>query len=389
MSANSSSAGGARSTTSYRAGRVRSFWQRVTEGIQISDLWAQFQSEARTSYGLYSRDVDWEAVERGKRWKKPFRAAGALFWAMLMKLSPARRVLLLLAIAAMLFTSFQVETEHRSVVIVSMGILSPGVILLFLLLALELADRVTMKRDLEIARDIQRWLVPEKPPDVPGYDIAFLTRAANTVAGDYYDVILRPGAIRADDRILFVVADVAGKSIPAAMLMATFQASLRTLAVGNTSLAEIMAEMNRYACSNSQGGARFTTAFLAELNPATGEFSYVNAGHNVPILRRSSGAVYRPEVGGIPIGVLPTATYEVGTAQLGNGEWLVIFTDGVVEALNAKGEEYGEPELIRIIDRGSALAPAELLKNLLAGLDWFVGNTPQHDDMTCLLVKRN
>jgi sigma-B regulation protein RsbU (phosphoserine phosphatase) len=184
------------------------------------------------------------------------------------------------------------------------------------------------------------------------------------------------------------VADVAGKSIPAAMLMATFQASLRTLATSGAALGQIALELNRYACSNSQGGARFTTAFLAELNPETGDISYVNAGHNVPILRRSSGAVYRPEEGGIPIGVLATASYQVGATNLANGDWLVIFTDGVVEAMNAKGEEYGEPELIRVIDRGAALAPAELLKNLLAALDWFVGNTPQHDDITCLLLKR-
>jgi len=172
------------------------------------------------------------------------------------------------------------------------------------------------------------------------------------------------------------------------MLMATFQASLRTLASSPVGLAQVVADLNRYACSNSQGGARFTTAFLAELDPATGDLTYVNAGHNVPILRRKSGAVERPEVGGIPIGVLADAAYQVGTAQLESGDWLVIFTDGVVEAMNATGEEYDEPRLVRVVDRGSGSAPAELLRSLLAELDAFVGNTPQHDDMTCLLLKR-
>ena len=188
--------------------------------------------------------------------------------------------------------------------------------------------------------------------------------------------------------MLFVVADVAGKSIPAAMLMATFQASLRTLAASRIPLAQMAADLNRYACSNSQGGARFTTAFLGELDPATGEFAYVNAGHNVPISRRASGALEHPSLGGIPFGVLESATYDVGQFQLAGGDWLVIFTDGMVEAMNAKGEEYGEEELTRVIDRGASLAPANLLQNLLAALDWFVGNTPQHDDMTCLLLKR-
>ena len=209
------------------------------------------------------------------------------------------------------------------------------------------------------------------------------------MAGDYYDVILRPGREPGADRILFVVADVAGKSIPAAMVMATFQASLRTLSMSGVALAELVAGVNHYSCSNSQGGVRFTTAFFAELDPATGNVVYVNAGHNVPILRKKSGVVERLEAGGIPIGIFGESAYQVGTTRLENGDWLVIFTDGMVEAENAKQEEYGEPQLIRLVDRESALVPAEMLRKMLAELDQFVGNTPQHDDMTCLLLKRS
>jgi sigma-B regulation protein RsbU (phosphoserine phosphatase) len=208
------------------------------------------------------------------------------------------------------------------------------------------------------------------------------------VAGDYYDVILRPGATAADDRVLFVVADVAGKSIPAAMLMATFQASLRTLSSSRVSLAEVVVGLNHYACTNSQGGVRFTTAFLAELDPATGEVVYVNAGHNAPILRKGSGAIERLDTGGIPLGILQETTHQTGSTRLGPEDWLVIFTDGVVEAVNTGDEEYEEPRLIRLIDGAGTSSPAELLRRLLADLDSFVGNTPQHDDMTCLLLKR-
>ena len=259
---------------------------------------------------------------------------------------------------------------------------------MFVVLLLELADRVVMKRDLEIAKDIQAWLLPGAPLQIPGYQIAYATRPANTVAGDYYDVILRPGRERSEDRILFVVADVAGKSIPAAMLMATFQASLRTLSTSGVALAELIAGVNRYACSNSQGGVRFTTAFFAELDPVTGDVVYINAGHNVPILRKASGAVERLEAGGIPIGIFAESPYQAGTTRLEHSDWLVIFTDGIVEAVNGKDEEYGEPELMRVVDRQSGSAPAELLRSLLGELDKYVGNTPQHDDMTCLLLKR-
>jgi sigma-B regulation protein RsbU (phosphoserine phosphatase) len=255
-------------------------------------------------------------------------------------------------------------------------------------LLLELADRVVMKRDLEIAKDIQTWLLPGAPLQIPGYQIAYATRPANTVAGDYYDVILRPGRTASEGRILFVVADVAGKSIPAAMLMATFQASLRTLSTSGIGLAGLVGGVNQYACSNSMGGVRFTTAFFAELDAATGDVAYVNAGHNVPMLRKKSGAMERLEAGGIPIGIFGESPYQVGTTHLEAGDWLVIFTDGVVEAENSKNEEYGEPALIRLVDRQSGAAPAEILRCLMAELDKFVGNTPQHDDITCLLLKR-
>src|SRR6516164_474682 len=215
---------------------VRSFWQRVSEGISVQQLWGQFMAEARTSYGLYSREVDWEPVEGERGAKRFWRITRALFWAMMMKLSPARRVFFLIGLVLVFLALVNLRPFGwpRELYIA----LAAGALLF--LLALELADRVTMKRDLEIAKEIQRWLVPSAPPVVPGLDIAFTTRPANTVAGDYYDAFLRPtpegpgpaGNLAAlpSQRLLLAVADVAGKSVPAALLMATFQASLHTLA---------------------------------------------------------------------------------------------------------------------------------------------------------------
>ncbi|MBZ5658019.1 MAG: serine/threonine-protein phosphatase [Acidobacteriia bacterium] len=364
------------------------FWQRVTEGMAVHQLWSQFERDARSSYRFYSAGL----AERGEGqtgFHRGWAVAKALFWAIIEKLSPARRVLLLLALILLFFPAggFSYEGQAGRVSF-QLNLQIWGGLLMFVVLLLELADRVVMKRDLEIAKDIQSWLLPGAPLQIPGYQIAYATRPANTVAGDYYDVILRPGQALSDDRVLFVVADVAGKSIPAAMLMATFQASLRTLSSSRASLAELVAGLNHYACSNSQGGSRFTTAFMAELDPATGDLACVNAGHNAPILRRGSGAVERLEVGGIPMGILENTSYQVETTRLGAGDHLVIFTDGVVEAINAKGDEYGEAELIQLVDRRAAGAPSELLRGLLEELDVFVGSTPQHDDMTCLLLKR-
>jgi len=354
----------------------------------MNQLWSQFAKDARSSYRFYSTGLDQQPQRSGMG--RVWQMAKSLFWAILEKLTPARRVLLLLALILLFIPSANGSYTDRTghVEVLEFDVHVWGGMLLLLVLLLELADRVVMKRDLEIAKDIQTWLLPGAPLQIPGYQIAYATRPANTVAGDYYDVILRPGHTPSEDRILFVVADVAGKSIPAAMLMATFQASLRTLSTSGVSLPDMVCGINRYACSNSQDGVRFTTAFFAELDPATGDVAYINAGHNVPILRKRSGQLERLEAGGIPVGILADSQYQVGTTRLESGDWLVIFTDGIVEAENAKQDEYGEAELIRVIDRESGKTPPEMLSSLLAELDVFVGNTPQHDDMTCLLLKK-
>jgi sigma-B regulation protein RsbU (phosphoserine phosphatase) len=188
---------------------------------------------------------------------------------------------------------------------------------------------------------------------------------------------------------VFAVADVAGKSIPAAMLMATFQASLKTLSTAQVALPELAANMNKYACSNSQGGLRFTTAFLAEYDAARRIFNYINAGHNNPILRRSNGLIERLDVGGLPLGIQAEAKYESASVALEPGDWLIIFTDGLVEAVNANDEEFDEPRLLNALETNVSTTPKELLDRLMANLDLFVGSTPQHDDVTCLLVKAN
>ncbi len=369
--------------------RLAQFWQRVSEGQEVSQLWSQLERDARSSYRLYSAGLEGRA-EGQTRLQHAWTLTKFLFWAILEKLTPVRRVLLLLGLVLVIFPAGGFEYTNRAghIEVFSLDLHVWGALLIFVVLLLELADRVVMKRDLEIAKDIQAWLLPGAPLQIPGYQIAYATKPANTVAGDYYDVILRPGTNPSEGRILFAVADVAGKSIPAAMLMATFQASLRTLCDTSSGLEEILASLNRYACTNSQGGARFTTAFFAELDPVTGELRYVNAGHNAPMLKRASGTLERLEEGGLPLGVFPEATYQSGKTSLHEGDWLVIFTDGVVEALNSYGDEYGEGRLTGLMDGALGITPAEMLRRLLASLDAFAANTPQHDDMTCLLLKK-
>jgi serine phosphatase RsbU (regulator of sigma subunit) len=368
-----------RSTGAFHT--VRDFWARVTEGLKVSQLWGQFKSEATATYGFYSKDVDREAIDQEKsKFKRFWRTAWGLFLAMLMKLSPARRVLLIAAIILLIVRNDNHDSSWL------------GGAILFLLLALELADRVTMKRDLEIAREIQQWLVPSQPPIIAGIDIAFATRPQNTVAGDYYDAFLRPlpASGAGGPALLIAVADVAGKSVPAALLMATFQASLRALSATPASLDEIVAGLERYARAHSLEGLRFTTAFLAEINPETHEMRYINCGHNDPILRRASGEIERLSTGGLPLGTpLFTETeipYPSGRIQLRPGDLLFIFTDGVIEAVNEAGEEYGEARLLPCLQPLPASA-AEVLSRVMTNVNNFVGYARQHDDITALVLR--
>jgi phosphoserine phosphatase RsbU/P len=366
---------------------LREFWRRVTEGRQIEDLWSQFASDARATYGFYSKEVDWDTVDKGSKWKRPLRAIKALFMSLLMKLSPARRVLLLLALLFLVLSGLGIQGGDKEVVQIKFEVLAA--LLLFLLLALELADRVTMKRDLEIAREIQSWLVPSAPPVVPGAQIAFATRPQNTVAGDYYDAFFRGKAdgTGGQGRLLLVVADVAGKSIPAGLLMATFQASLHALATLPTSVGELVTGLNDYACGHSLDGRRFTTALLAEMDPASRELSYISAGHNAPILLRASGRIERLQAGGLPLGIDAKAVYETGSLRLEHGDTLVVFTDGVVEAENDSEKDFGEQRLLETIQQGRAPDAATMLKNIMSSVDSFVGTARQHDDITCLVLR--
>ena len=283
---------------------IQRFWLRVSDGLKMDQLWKQFQSDARASYRLYSADVDLEADNSKPKWKYYLRLAGQFFWAVMEKLSPARRILLLVALVLMFSpTQASIDTATGTAFLRFDGHFW-GAALLLVVLVLEVSDRVVMKRDLQIAKEIQTWLLPSHPPTVPGLEIAFHTRPANTVAGDYYDVFPREGGERHPQTWLIVVADVAGKSIPAALLMATVQASLKTLARTPMSMSELVGKMNQYACTNSQEGRRFTTAFIAEYEPHTRTLTYVNAGHNPPIVRRANGGLERLESGGIPLGIL-------------------------------------------------------------------------------------
>ncbi len=363
--------------------RLRHFWQRISEGRQIDELWSHFTADARASYGFYMKESDAEELQGHHGVRRWFRIAKTLFWSMLMKMTPARRVLLLVSLVLLVMSGVKFRFGNNFAFDVNFEFVAALAFLL--LLSLELADKVTMKRDLEIAREIQTWLVPSQPPEVAGANIAFATRPQNSVAGDYYDAFYPNPEDR--EKLMVVIADVAGKSVPAALLMATLQASLRTIAGENAPLADLVARLNRYACAHSLNGLRFTTAVLSEYNPATRKLTYVNAGHNAPILRRANGAIEMLEVGGLPLGIRLDRNYETASLELRPGDALIFFTDGVVEAFNESGEEFGNERWLSAIRNLPDWDAQQSLKFLMKRVDEFVGATRESDDITCLVFR--
>jgi len=370
----------------------RGTWDQISEGREWDDLLKQFTADARASYGFYGKDVDWEQIKRLPRWRRPFRIAKGFFWALVMKLSPARRVMLFAGLVMLVISSPKFPVTRNFAFDVNLD--TVAALLFLLLLSLELADKVTMKRDLEIAREIQSWLVPSKPPVVAGGNIAFHTRPQNSVAGDYYDAFYPLNDAAEGGKLFLVIADVAGKSVPAALLMAKFQASLHTVARNGVPLSELVFRLNRYACAHSLDGMRFTTAVLAEFDPKTRRLDYINAGHNAPVVRRhianaanGNAGVERLEVGGMPFGISLDAQYQMGSVELGSQDALILFTDGVVEAFNDKGQEFTDAQWIAAIHALPDWDAPRSLQFLLERVDEFVGVTKQFDDITCLVLR--
>jgi sigma-B regulation protein RsbU (phosphoserine phosphatase) len=246
----------------------------------------------------------------------------------------------------------------------------------------ETVEKRRMEEDLAIAAAIQRRLFPKALPTIEGYQIAARSTPTRHVGGDYYD------AIELDDgRVVVAIADVSGKGTPASLLMSNVQASLRVLAVPAIELARDTSRINELLYSNTDFN-KYATMFYGVLDPATGRLAYVNAGHNPPYVLRASGEIETLNVGGLPIGLMSGMGYEEGAAELGPGDLLVLFTDGVSEAVNAADEEFGEAK-IEELARTHADAGAEAVLDAIAeAVAVFAQGLPQMDDITMLVVKR-
>jgi phosphoserine phosphatase RsbU/P len=341
---------------------TRAFFETYTKDFKKEDLGKLFTYETPEAYRFFARGINTAELE-GLPWhRRAAKYVQGFFLAFTMRLSPARRVIYGLALAACVIGVVQLFNGIGMVSMrmpfplqfIRVGVPGPvfaqgtialllGFLLMNLLVLLEVADRLSLKRDLEVAREIQQAMLPDGMWSGPGVEAFGLTKPANTVGGDFYDILPRP-----DGTVIVALGDVAGKASPAALLMALLLAMMRTLVEEGLTIAELVARLNVQVGRHAPP-SRFITLFVASYDPRTGDMQFVNAGQTPPLLRRRDGAIERLTTGGIALGMFEGSTYSAGAAQLDPGDALVMYSDGITEAEDPAGVAFDEAGLERTL----------------------------------------
>lgn len=243
-------------------------------------------------------------------------------------------------------------------------------------------EYIKIREELRLATDIQLDLLPSSMPEIPGYDISAINIPALKVSGDYFDFITID-----ESEIAFCLGDVSGKGMPAALLMANLQATLR----GQVQFSNSPKDCIR--CSNallyrSTGLEKFATLFYGKINTERNELTLCNAGHDAPLFLTVEDEIVRPETGGLVLGFLPVCEYDEETMPIRKGEILLIYTDGITEAMNENEEEFGVSRLIQVLRQNKNSSSNGIIDEIINSVQRFTGDVPQMDDMTLLIVKR-
>lgn len=239
-----------------------------------------------------------------------------------------------------------------------------------------------LERDFALARDIQRRLLPDAAPVIPGFALHGVNVPSRQVSGDLYDFHIRP-----DGRVYIVIADVCGKGIGPALLMACMQTYMAAWAEFMLPPAQLAAKLSTEIAKRTTPG-KFITAFLVLLDPATGKVEYCNAGHNPALLLRADGTHEWLGGHGPPLALLPDRSYGEGALLLGAGDQLLLYTDGITEAESATEEEFGVAKLLEEFTAHRKSPLPEIESRLFAALNQFTGNVPPHDDRTLVMIRR-
>jgi serine phosphatase RsbU (regulator of sigma subunit) len=374
-----------------RAGRPRRTSELLdvyTKDVTGRDFTRLFTRDAQDAYRALAGSMA-DGERRGPWPSRIIREIRAFLIAFGLKLSPARRALFGLAIifALLGFVRYNggiplAESGKVHVEIQGAWFMLWSIGLLGLLVVLEVADRLSLKNDLEIARGIQLAMLPSDTIALPGVDVHGLSKPANTVGGDFYDI--RP---LANGRVLVAVGDVAGKGSPAALLMALFLAMERVLLDELTDLVPLTTRLNGQIVRQAPG-TRFITLFAGAYDPATGAFEYVNAGHPPALVRRVDGTWERLQDGGVALGLFEGAEYRLGRTTLAPGDFVAIYSDGITEAEHPSAGYFDEAGLQRSLTAAHALPAADICRSVFEDVKAHTDEGKLADDLTILVLRR-
>ena len=351
----------------------------VVDDIFRGDLRRTLSRDLHDLYDFYVDDETRARVGRMGRLRRWFTAGTWIVKSMLLRLSPARRVLLAAALILLLFTTVQIRTEHFRL---GGGNATASFFLVLIVLLLELKDKLLAHDELQVGRAVQIALMPTENPRLAGWDIWLLTRPANEVGGDLVDYLwLQP-----DRRLALVVGDVVGKGLGAALLMAKLQATVRAFTGEVASLAELGARVNRILCRDGIKG-RFATLLYLEVASDSGALRLLNAGHPPPILLQD-GALSTLRPTALPVGAKADAKFVEQTLDVAPGGLVMLYSDGVTEARNRERDLFGDKRLAELVAGLSGVSAEEAGGRLLAAVDAFAGEAPPSDDLSLVVLRR-
>jgi hypothetical protein len=370
----------ARKTSRKSPGRDSNLGRVFFDDLRQTKIKRDYLKEVKDLYYFYLDEESRARLASMGRVRRAIWILGWLLKSLFLKLSPARRLLLLIALV-FTFTTLGRTTFTLGDWSLGLDLRPWGGLLFLIILMLELKDKLVAKDEIQIARQVQIALLPRENPEIPGWSVWCYTRPANTVGGDLVDYLELDGF-----RHGVVLGDVAGKGLGAALLSAKLQATLRALVPDAVSLDELAGRVNTIFHRDGLDN-RYATLFYAELEYHSGMLRYVNAGHNPAFLIRGE-EIEELGASSLPLGMFPGASYQESGLELKSGELLVAYSDGLTEATSPAGEEFGMERVRNLLTEARRLTPEEIGDKILIEVDRFLGDARAGDDLSLVIVVR-
>ena len=360
--------------------RTRRFVRDFTDGVDRRGIRQLFDADATQAFRALTDERRTEV--RGTGLRQGITDVRDFFLGVAFKLSPPRRLLFAASLLCPILGIFDLDIAlgryHLFVDAAPFWFLT-GFAGLILLLALELVDRLRVRDELEVARVLQRDLLPRGTPEVPGWRLAHSYWTANEIGGDYYGFHALP-----DGRLALAVGDASGHGIGAGLLMAIANATYEAALDVDPRPSAVLAAMHR-TLSKTGGPRAFMSCFVAVLDPATGCLDYADAGHPFPLVRRASGAIEELGEGALPLGLGPARDFDEASTTLLPGDRLVLYSDGIPEAIGASGDFGFDAVRAMIAEPGAAQS---IHDRLLDAVRRHLGDEPLRDDVTLVVIDR-